>query len=89
MITIYYLTCKQVTAQVSPLTYRRAAKHAKIALDMLLKLDSWTRRGLSEAKLRRLFARCSCGLIMTRRIFKDHVCALAPVVIDFTSDDDK
>lgn len=30
---------------------------------------------------------CECGLITTRRVFRDHTCA-APVVIDLTAEPD-
>lgn len=52
---------------------------------LLLKLDSWRTPGLSVAEFRNLFARCRCGLIMTRRVFDDHQCAPTEV-IDLTLD---
>jgi hypothetical protein len=77
-------------------TYARPARRLEGTLDRLLQLDSWTRPGLSKLEFNRLFAKCDCGLVMTRRVFRNHVCALArvgvsldpPVVIDLTSDDD-
>jgi hypothetical protein len=64
-------------------------------LDRLLRLDSWTRPGLSEPEFNRLFAKCQCGLVTTRRVFRNHICPVAeaviwnpPEVIDLTSDDD-
>lgn len=65
-------------------------------LDRLLRLDSHARPGLTEREFNRLFAKCNCGLITTRRVFADHSCAAAmpqlivgslPTVIDLTSDD--
>jgi hypothetical protein len=43
-------------------------------LGRLILLDSCTRPGLSEAEFHRLFAKCRCGLVMTRRVFGMHVC---------------
>lgn len=57
--------------------------------DQLLRLDSVTRPGLSGLEFRELFVRCRCGKITTRRVFKEHICAIIPdapasVVIDLT-----
>jgi hypothetical protein len=41
----------------------------------LLQLDSAVRPGLSEVDFRALFAKCGCGLIMTRKAFGSHYCA--------------
>jgi hypothetical protein len=67
-------------------TYQRPTRSQNVS-DRLLQLDSW---GLLEKDFAKLFAKCHCGLITTRRIFRDHVCAVAaaPVIIDLTSDDD-
>jgi hypothetical protein len=64
-------------------------RSAETAVDRLLKLDSWTSPGLTEADFRGLFAKCRCGLVMTRRVFQNHVCVApaAPVIIDLTLDD--
>jgi hypothetical protein len=69
-------------------TYERPIRRADATLDHLFKLDSWAEPGLTEANFKALFARCRCGLVMTRRVFKDHVCTVpaAPVVIDLTMD---
>ncbi len=48
--------------------------------DQLLKLDSVSRPGLSELEFRDLFVRCHCGKITTRRVFKEHICAIIPHV---------
>ena len=63
-------------------------------LGRLILLDSCTRPGLSEADFHRLFAKCRCGLVMTRRVFGMHICITGeagvrnpPVVIDLTADD--
>jgi hypothetical protein len=57
--------------------------------EKILKLDSWGRAGLLESEFKKLFAKCVCGLVMTRRVFPDHDCAITLVpntVIDLTSD---
>ena len=63
-------------------------------LDRLILLDSCTRPGLSKAEFNRLFAKCRCGLVTTRRVFRMHICTTGatmaqnpPVVIDLTADD--
>jgi hypothetical protein len=71
-------------------TYTRPVMRPDSALDRLLRLDSQTRPGLSEAEFNRLFAKCDCGLIMTCRVFRNHVCAVVrgpTAVIDLTQDD--
>ena len=76
-------------------TYERPVRRSETVLDRLLRLDSWSRPGLSEPEFNRLFATCRCGLVMTRRVFTNHICAMAevagwnqPIVIDLTSDAD-
>jgi hypothetical protein len=59
---------------------------------LLLQLDSAVRPGVSEAHFRALFARCTCGLVMTRRAIKAHYCMEAITardaeVIDLTETD--
>lgn len=74
--------------------YQRPVRGPETVLDKLLKLDSWGRAGLTETEFRKLFAKCLCGLVMTRRVFPDHFCVTAavvkdtPVIIDLTSDGD-
>jgi hypothetical protein len=72
-------------------TYERPARKPQTTLDQLLKLDAWGGSGLPDSEFRRLFAKCTCGLVTTRRVFKDHVCAVTvvqnrPAIIDLTSD---
>jgi hypothetical protein len=70
--------------------YKPPVRCVETVLDKLLKLDSWGHGGLPEAEFRNLFAICFCGLVMTRRVFKDHTCAAViqnPLVIDLTLDD--
>jgi hypothetical protein len=53
-----------------------------------LKLDSWGWAGLLEGKFKKLFAKCACELVVTRRVFPDHDCAIvvAPgMVVDLIS----
>jgi len=74
--------------------YERPVRGPETALDLLLRLDAWGNPGLSEFQFKRLFARCRCGMFMTRRVFKSHICAAATtpvvrypaVVIDLTLD---
>jgi hypothetical protein len=75
-------------------TYEAPIRGPETVLNRLLRLDSWARSGLSESEFNRLFAKCRCGLIMTRRVFRGHICAVAagtmqktPVVIDLTLDE--
>jgi hypothetical protein len=43
--------------------------------DRLLKLDSFTRPGITEDEFRGFLTRCNdCELIMTRRMFEHHNC---------------
>lgn len=58
--------------------------------DQLTSLDSWRRPGILESDFVKLFTKCRCGLITTRRVFRNHICAVkpAPVVIDLTLDFD-
>jgi hypothetical protein len=70
---------------------RRPARHPETSIDKFLKLDSWGRAGLRETEFKKLFAKCACGLVMTRRVFQDHDCVVAVVprtIIDLTSDND-
>ena len=79
--------------------YPRPPKRPEGAFDQLLRLDSLTRPGLSSAQFRELFTKCACGLIMTHRVFKEHMClqnspiqanssSIPAVVIDLTSESD-
>jgi hypothetical protein len=72
-------------------TYERPARGPETSIEQLLRLDTSRRPGLSEAEFMKLFAKCSCGLIMTRRVFRDHICTPAvqappAVIIDLTAD---
>lgn len=74
-------------------THERVAAAPESPLNQLLRLDSSARPGLSDAEFSNLFAKCRCGLIMTRRVFVDHLCAIVmaqkshvAAIIDLTSD---
>jgi len=67
-------------------TYERPVEIAN-PLEWLLKLDAWSNPGLTEATFRTLFVKCCCGLVTTRRAFKDHVCAAVPAAPVLTVDD--
>src|SRR6202044_4148773 len=67
-------------------TYERPVRKV---LGRFTRLNSSVSPGLSEAEFRGLFAKCRCGLITTRRVFKAHNCApVNPIIIDLTLDDD-
>jgi hypothetical protein len=67
----------------------RPRRHLATAAEKFLKLDSWGQAGLLEVEFKKLFTKCVYGLVMTKRAFPDHDCAIAVapgVVIDLTSD---
>jgi hypothetical protein len=66
----------------------RPARASESVLDRLLRLDCPAKPGLSEAEFRHLFAKCICGLVMTRRVFKDHLCAVGAAGIVAEEDTD-
>ena len=72
------------------LPVERPVRGPETVIEQLLRLDTSRRPGLSEAEFKKLLAKCSCGLIMTRRVFVGHICAVVvqalPAVIDLTSD---
>lgn len=82
---------------VAILQYHRPSESTdpKTAMDQLLRLDSSIRPGLTAVEFKRLFAKCRCGLIMTRRVIEDHECAriitVQPqgAVIDLTTTSDE
>lgn len=48
--------------------------------EILLKLDDYNQPGLYDAEFRALLGRmvrCPCGMVMLRRVFKEHRCTLA------------
>jgi len=71
-------------------TYEGPARGPETPIEQLLRLDTSRRPGLSELEFTKLFARCSCGLIMTRRVFRDHICIPAvqapSIAFDLTAD---
>jgi hypothetical protein len=68
-----------------PTLSRPVRNNRTVTNDLLHRLDSRVKPGLSEPEFRRLFAKCVCGLVMTRRVFWDHDC-VENDVIDLTSD---
>jgi hypothetical protein len=74
-----------------PALNARPSRRPATITEKFLKLDSWGRAGLRESEFKKLFAKCVCGLVMTRRVFQDHDCAITLVpntVIDLTSESD-
>jgi len=56
--------------------------------EKLLQLDACTRPGLTVEDFVALFARCHCGMIVTKRAFRMHYCQSAKVeIIDLTEED--
>ncbi|KAH7919884.1 hypothetical protein BV22DRAFT_1050764 [Leucogyrophana mollusca] len=61
--------------------------------DLLMKMDSWQRPGISTAQFKQLFRSCACGLVMTERVFEWHECATilkegeGGILVDLTRDD--
>ncbi|KAG1876146.1 hypothetical protein C8R48DRAFT_768991 [Suillus tomentosus] len=61
--------------------------------EKLMKLDSFTRPGLTQGEFRRFLTRCNCcELVMTRRMFERHECVGRegkgdPEIIDLTAGD--
>jgi hypothetical protein len=53
------------------------SSHKPKPFHLLLQLNSAIRPGLSQRDFRALFAKCICGLIMTRRAFRSHYCTTA------------
>ncbi|KAF8835118.1 hypothetical protein BDN67DRAFT_984835 [Paxillus ammoniavirescens] len=56
---------------------------------MLMQLDAFNQPGLMVRQVKALLTKCQCGLIMTRRVYKEHDCVLEfdGEVIDLTGDD--
>jgi hypothetical protein len=69
-------------------TWKRPEKRKRTPLDEILLLDAMTEPGLPQFKFTRLFAKCGCGWITTRRAFENHVCAANHPVIDLTDGND-
>jgi hypothetical protein len=68
--------------------HEQPVRQAGTALDRLIRLNSFDKPGLSELEFRRLFAKCRCGLVMTRQVFRCRTCVpTVPVIINLTLDD--
>jgi len=72
------------------------ATRPESVFSLLMRLNHSDRPGLTEAEFAQLFARCDCGLVVTRRVFHRHECAqatraqrTAPGIIDLTVDSDE
>jgi hypothetical protein len=63
-------------------TLRAPSQTQQTTFEQLLLLDSYTRPGISHRRFNKLFARCPCGLTMTRRKFRRHECWRAPKVLN-------
>ena len=91
-LTIYILTV-DVTESAIP-TFQAPPRLSPTPFDRLMELDCWSRPGLTDAQFRDLFAKCTCGLVMTRRSFNNHECLEnagvddGRAVIDLTNDSD-
>jgi hypothetical protein len=71
---------------------KKIKRHAPIRITgrratstLLELLDSRVRPGVTDDEFQALFVRCECGLILTRRAFRDHNCSKE--VIDLTGED--
>jgi hypothetical protein len=73
---------KDIEAEAIP-NIRVPMGNIKTVPELLDKLDARKQPGITENEFSRLFARCGCGLVTTRRAFRDHRCR---VVIDLTGD---
>jgi hypothetical protein len=90
------LTCPPIDIKLDFIQKRRLQRNKTHTLDRLLKLDSFTQPGLTEAEFRRFLTQCNdCQLIMTRRTFERHNCIgeagrrdRGTKVIDLTLEDD-
>ena len=60
--------------------------------DLLLRMDSVVKPGITAVELQDLLAKCgACGIIATRRVFRSHECVMEvekAAIIDLTGDDD-
>jgi hypothetical protein len=61
-------------------------KGYKSITNLLELLDSRVGAGVTEVEFRRLFVRCDCGHIFTKRAFRTHACTRGNEVIDLTED---
>jgi len=69
-------------------TFDRPLRMGQGTLTQLFRLDGTERPGLTTTEFKNLLASCRCGLVMTRRAYRLHICQDAPVVIDLTADED-
>lgn len=57
--------------------------------ELVNRLDTWIRPGLTAKQFRAIFAQCECGMVVTRRMFAMHECIPTKelAVIDLTTED--
>jgi hypothetical protein len=46
------------------------------ATELISRLDTWLRPGITKQQFKELFAECDCGLVMTQRMFDRHECII-------------
>jgi hypothetical protein len=67
------LVAIDVTAPLSP-RLQALVHPPPTPFDQLMRLDSWYRPGLTEEQFKELITTCTCGMVMTRRVFNYHMC---------------
>jgi len=50
--------------------------------ELLRRLDSQVRPGITDTEFQKLFIKCECGLVTTQRSFEEHEC-----IIDISDDE--
>lgn len=56
--------------------------------ELVNRLDTWIRPGLTGEQFRALFAQCECGMVVSRRMFPMHECIPKKVeILDLTLDE--
>jgi hypothetical protein len=48
--------------------------------ELINRLDTWLRPGITMQQFKELFAECDCGLVVTRRMFDRHECIMKETV---------
>lgn len=73
-------------------TYVPPPKEAASDFELWMRLDAWTRLGVTEDEFNRLMGsilKCACGLVMSSRRFRRHECTkIGQEVIDLADDTD-
>jgi hypothetical protein len=70
-------------------SYQRPVISYRAVGNQIFDLDASILPGLPEAQFKKLFAKCYCGLITTKRVFNIHRCIRAEeqTIIDLTGSD--